>query len=102
MVKNSWLGIGVSSRTSELPQKHHGYICNVPGREKETSMCVKGGMQARSLEGTKIYITEHRASMNNVLKIHEPRSFKEANANTWWKEAMQQELQALESNECGT
>lgn len=88
-----------SSRTSELPRKYHDYICNVPGREKETSMYVKGGMQPRSLADTQTYTAEYRVSMNNVMKIHDLRSFKEANADTRWQEAMQQELQALESNE---
>ena len=44
-------------------------------------------------------LAEHIAFLTAIFDVHEPQNFQEADSNKEWRQAMHDELQALDQNQ---
>lgn len=87
-------------RKTTILGKYRDFVVNMPKltRNDDSSLSESQGFTVHTVKGQEEYSHEYNASLQNVFLIKEPNSYEEAIAHEGWKNAMQEELDALESN----
>uniref|UniRef100_A0A803LN94 Uncharacterized protein n=1 Tax=Chenopodium quinoa TaxID=63459 RepID=A0A803LN94_CHEQI len=73
-----------STRESIMPHKFRDYVYTLPSRKGDCNMADKIGFTARELSDSSSYSKEYVGSLNNVFKVKEPHSYKEASKEMEW------------------
>ncbi|XP_074307820.1 uncharacterized protein LOC141642784 [Silene latifolia] len=96
---NSDNNIRKSSRATQLTSRLKGFQYILPGRKSAVNNVQVSAFQTEVLHALSDHHPDFIGSMFNVIKEHEPYTFKQTQQDPRWIEAMSKEITALEENQ---